>query len=134
MPFACMNKMIKGKSTLEDIKGKEVVIFFGLGFSDVKKASLYNKYMFFINPGIMQGLLMKGFFKGKMPSWIKKPKKDKTDSIDIYCRDNHIDCDAITKKLVEENKELFLHEIGADSKTFEKAGITFKKPEQVSWW
>jgi len=134
IPFKTMGKMIKGLATPEDVAGKEVVIFHGLGFVDPTLASKINQYIFFLKPSLVQRLLIVAFYKKKMPSWIKKPKKAEEDDIDRYCREHALERTPVLEKLVEQNYREFLTEIRADEPAFTKAGLSLTKPAKNKWF
>lgn len=127
-----MANLIKGNPV--DITGKEVVIFYGLGFSNPILASKINRYMFSLNQNLMRKLLVVAFNGQKMPKWIKKPKDEKEGEIDKFCKENHIERSAVVERLIQENYGEFLHEIRADEKMFEKAGIQLPRPETNEWF
>jgi len=134
MPFNCMGKMIKGQAKPVDLIGKEVVIFYGLGFSNPVIASKINQYVFALKPWLLQRLLIKAFYKQSMPRWIKKPAEAKEDDIRKYCRENDIQYSTVVVELVQQNMGMFLHEIRATDKQFAEAGIALTRPEENKWF
>lgn len=130
-PFEDMKDMIHGKEV--DIAGKEVILFFGLGFSNPVLASKINQYMFFLKPTMVQKLLCVAFYKQSMPKWIKKPKPVE-DDITGYCKEHGIEDTPMLRKLVQENMGDFLREIRADDKKFKEMGISLSMPEKNQWF
>ena len=134
MPFQVMGRMIKGLATPEDVAGKEVMMLYGLGFSNPSIASKLNQYMFSVSNKLMQRLLIAAFYKQTMPRWIKKPKEVKDETIDKYCREMGIQRSAVLDRLIEENMRDFLTEIRADPKDFAKYGFDLIRPETNKWF
>jgi hypothetical protein len=126
-----MGKMIKGLAKPEEVAGKEVMMLYGLGFSNPVIASKLNQYMFSVSSKLMQRLLIAAFYKQSMPKWIKKPKEVKDETIDRYCREMGIQRSAV---LIEENMRNFLTEIRADPKDFAKYGFDLIRPETNKWF
>jgi len=126
MPFKTMGRIIQGESIPEDLKGKETLTLYALGFVCPCAASQTSRYLYKVDDEMFRNLLFCEFQKrGKMPRWIKKPKEEKYDElINEYCSVYQIeskDRDLI-KLLIEQNINETLIELRADDKKTKKYG------------
>ena len=127
---------------IDDIKGKEYLINKTISFGNIERANAINRYMWFIDPRIVAGLLiveMKKF--PSIPPWIRKDKK-KDDDIDKlivdYVRRFELDpkmltlCHTQVRALVEANLKQFFKEMDAPEKLYKKYKIELIAPEPQS--
>jgi hypothetical protein len=133
-PFEIMKLMLQGRAPPQMINGNETIIYYGLGFSDPGVASAIGKYLYMINPKIMDRLLMVSFFHKKFPRWIKKPKVEHDAVIEAYCKEHGIEKSPILIKLIDDHPREFLTEIRAPKDEFDKRGIELDMPEKSEWW
>lgn len=135
-PFDTMKKVVYGKDRInpDDIAGIEVLVAKALGFINPDIGARCSMYWAIIDPDIYRGLLAYELAAhGKMPSWIKKPAKEKEEMLDKlineylerYNLDKRIFSDnpSVFRKIVNDNLKDFLIQINADAKTFKKYGI-----------
>lgn len=125
--------MAAGLASPSDVKGKEVVIFYGLGFANPQLASKINKYVFSLNQKLFTRLLVVAFRGQKLGGWIKKPK-EVSDEITAYCKEYGLQRTPMLEKLIADDYYQFLTETRADDKAFTKAGFVLERPEKNVWF
>lgn len=132
-PFDSMKKVVYGKGRInpDDIAGIEVLVAKALGFINPDIAARCSMYWAIIDSDIYRGLLACELaIHGKMPSWIKKPTKEKENQLDKlineYLERYHLekrifsDNPEVFRKIVNDNLKDFLIQNNADAKTFKK--------------
>ena len=137
-PFSTMIAISKGREkNPESIKGIEVLVLKAIGFIDTNIGVNLSKYSYTIDPEIYRGLLFLEFQNlHKMPSWIKKQKKEKDDLLTNLIQDywkkysldkrDLIENKQVIRVIVENDLQNFLHELGTDEKTFQKLNVELK--------
>ena len=143
MPFDTMKRLCRKEDVLiEEIKGKEFLINKTISFGNVNVAAKINRYMWFIDPKIVAGLLIIEMQKfPSIPVWIRKDKK-KDDDIDKlivdYVRRFELDPKMLTlcypqvRVVVDANLKQFFKEMDAPEKLYKKYKIDLVIPEPQS--
>ncbi len=131
--FDTFKRLSVGLAGSDEVKGQEVPVLYGLGFSDPVMGSKINQFIFVLHQDILDKLLVVAFQGRKVPRWIKKPKEVK-DEITDYCKEHGLHRTPVLEKLIKDNYEDFLRETRADDKAFKKAGIELQRPETNAWF
>lgn len=152
MVFELYKQIVKEEKFEKDkITGKEYIIMKILGRTAPQIANRLNKYMFFIDPDILRGLLVLEIKESKqMPRWIKVKgrTKDKLEELlNKYFRRFGIptkileDHYGLLRMLLVNDKnemKIFLQELGEPKETFDAFGIELNvqevKKEKVDSW
>jgi len=135
-PFGAIKNVVYSKGMIDpdQIKGIEVLVAKALGFIDPDSGSRCSIYWTKIDPDIYRGMLACELARhGRMPSWIKKPKPQKPDDIDmvmdLYIERFNLDVRlkkenyTVFRKLIKENIKDVLIQICAEEKLFKKFNI-----------